>query len=139
MARYLTQDTERETFVFQMKIPLAARSHFENKMTIRIRLGNLDQAAASVRAAQLATDYQLLFAQNKTEAKPNSAPARHICATTHWVMDAQLAERFAATWQTRAAADFKARLTAKPMGIGPNGVAARRLAHTSERDQGSRI
>jgi len=112
MHKYLTWDTKRSRFVFQIRIPLAVRPQFNGRTTIRIHIGNIELAAAEVRCEQLAAQYQHDFAQSiSTMTAPTTRPNTQAASMLLGV-DAALSARFVATWQHQAAAAFKLRIDA---------------------------
>ncbi len=102
-------------WVFQLRIPLDLRAHFNERTTVRKHLGNLPQPQAQAMADALASAYEAEFkglretnapmALSMVPAEPVARPRQPLS------LDAEMNRRFISTWQQREATRLVSELT----------------------------
>lgn len=110
MPKYLTWEKVRSRWIFQIRIPEQVRPAFGGKTTIRQHLGNISEAEAVARAAQLAAHYKQLFDQHLAQTKPHKRSDPYKAGAVKIVLDENISQRFVDTWHTREAHAFADRL-----------------------------
>ncbi len=103
-SKFLTYETQRDRFVFQLRIPTDLRKHFAGRTTIRKSLGSIPQEAAEVRVQELASQHLAEFGRLRNANPPSSQPLPN---ATPLKCTERTGVQLAYTWQRHAAAALK--------------------------------
>lgn len=103
-SKFLTYETQRKRFVFQLRIPADLRQHFAGRTTIRKSLGSIPQEAAEVRVQELASQHLAEFGRLRNANPPSSQPLPNAIPLK---CTERTGVQLAYTWQLHAAAALK--------------------------------